>query len=38
MERWPQTIYIGAGVLIIVDIQMIYAEPFLQNLYNSYTQ
>lgn len=38
MERWPKTIYIGAGVLVIVALQMIYNEPFLQNLYNDYTQ
>ena len=38
MERWPKTIYIGAGVLVIVALQMVYAEPLLKDLYNSYTQ
>jgi YjbE family integral membrane protein len=32
MERWPKTIFIGAGVLVIVALQMIYNEPILQNL------
>jgi len=31
MERWPKTIWIGVGVLVIVAIQMIWAEPLLQS-------
>ena len=30
MERWPRTIWIGAGVLVAVAIQMIWNEPLLQ--------
>ena len=30
IDRWPKTIYIGVGVLIIVALKMIYNEPFLQ--------
>lgn len=30
MERWPKTIWIGAGVLVVVAAQMIWAEPLLQ--------
>jgi len=30
MERWPKTIWIGAGVLVAVAAQMIWAEPLLQ--------
>jgi YjbE family integral membrane protein len=30
MERWPKTIWIGAGVLVVVAGQMIWAEPLLQ--------
>ena len=30
MERWPKTIWIGVGVLVIVALQMIWAEPLLQ--------
>jgi len=31
MVRWPKTIWIGVGVLVIVAIQMIWAEPLLQS-------
>jgi YjbE family integral membrane protein len=30
MERWPKTIWIGAGVLVVVAGQMIWGEPLLQ--------
>ena len=30
MDRWPKTIYIGVGVLVIVALKMIYAEPLLK--------
>ena len=30
MERYPKTIWIGGGVLVIVALQMIYNEPLLQ--------
>ena len=30
MERWPKTIWVGAGVLVVVAAQMIWAEPLLQ--------
>ena len=30
MERWPKTIWVGVGVLVIVALQMIWAEPLLQ--------
>jgi len=30
MDRWPRTIWIGAAVLIIVAIKMIWNEPLLQ--------
>jgi YjbE family integral membrane protein len=30
MERWPKTIWIGVGVLVVVALQMIWAEPLLQ--------
>lgn len=30
MERWPKTIWIGVAVLVIVALQMIWAEPLLQ--------
>ena len=30
MERWPKTIWIGAAVLVAVAVQMIWAEPLLQ--------
>lgn len=32
MERWPRTIWVGAGVLVAVALQMIYNEPLLQEL------
>lgn len=32
MLRWPRTIWIGAGVLVIVAIQMMVNEPIIQNL------
>jgi YjbE family integral membrane protein len=32
MERWPKTIWVGAGVLVVVAAQMIWAEPLLQDL------
>ena len=35
MERWPKTIWIGAGVLIIVALQMIWNEPLLQEWLNA---
>lgn len=34
MERWPKTIWIGAAVLVIVALQMIWNEPLLQELLN----
>lgn len=34
MERWPKTIWIGAGVLVVVAAQMIWAEPLLQEYIN----
>ena len=30
MDRWPKTIWIGVGVLVIVALKMIYHEPILQ--------
>jgi YjbE family integral membrane protein len=30
MERWPKTIWVGVGVLVVVALQMIWAEPLLQ--------
>jgi YjbE family integral membrane protein len=40
MLRWPKTIWIGAGVLVIVAIQMMVNEPFveetLQNIWETY--
>ena len=30
MLRWPKTIWIGAGVLVLVAIQMMLNEPFVQ--------
>jgi YjbE family integral membrane protein len=35
MDRWPRTIWIGAGVLIIVALKMIWAEPLLQEFLNA---
>jgi len=34
MERWPQTIWVGAAVLVAVAAQMIWAEPLLQEFIN----
>lgn len=34
MDRWPKTIWIGAGVLVIVALKMIYHEPILQEYIN----
>ena len=34
MLRWPKTIYIGAGVLVIVAIQMMVNEPFVKQAFN----
>lgn len=31
MERWPKTIWIGAGVLVIVAVKMIINEPIIKN-------
>jgi len=31
MERWPRTIWLGAAVLVAVALQMIWAEPLLQD-------
>lgn len=33
MERWPKTIWIGAGVLLLVAIKMIINEPLLKNIF-----
>lgn len=33
MQRWPKTIWIGAGVLVIVAAQMIYNEPIVKGLF-----
>lgn len=35
MDRWPKTIWIGVGVLVIVALKMIWAEPLLQELLNA---
>lgn len=35
MERWPKTIWIGAGVLVIVALQMIFNEPLLKEWLNA---
>jgi YjbE family integral membrane protein len=35
MDRWPRTIWIGAGVLVIVALKMIWNEPILQELLNA---
>ena len=34
MERWPRTIWVGAGVLVAVAGQMIYDEPLLKEYIN----
>lgn len=36
MERWPRTIWIGAGVLVVVAIQMMLNEPFVQEAFAKY--
>ncbi len=36
MLRWPKTIWIGAGVLVIVAIQMMLNEPFVKEAFLSY--
>lgn len=35
MDRWPRTIWIGVGVLVIVALKMIWAEPLLQEWLNA---
>ena len=32
LERWPRLIWVGGGVLVVVALQMIWAEPLLQEL------
>ena len=32
LERWPRLIWVGGGVLVVVSLQMIWAEPLLQEL------
>jgi hypothetical protein len=32
LQRWPKTIWIGVGVLVIVALQMIYNEPLLKSI------
>lgn len=34
MDRWPKTIWVGVGVLVIVALKMIYHEPILQEYIN----
>jgi hypothetical protein len=34
MLRWPKTIWIGAGVLVIVAIQMMLNEPIVEQAFN----
>ena len=36
MERWPRTIWVGAGVLVIVAIQMMLNEPFVREAFAKY--
>ena len=36
MLRWPKTIWIGAGVLVIVAIQMMVNEPFVKEAFAKY--
>lgn len=36
MERYPKTIWIGGGVLVVVALQMIWNEPLLQELLNEF--
>jgi YjbE family integral membrane protein len=33
MDKWPKTIWIGAGVLVVVAIKMIADEPVLEDIY-----
>lgn len=35
MDRWPRTIWIGAAVLVIVAVKMIWNEPLLQEWLNA---
>ncbi len=35
MDRWPRTIWIGAAVLVIVALKMIWNEPMLQGWLNA---
>jgi YjbE family integral membrane protein len=37
MERWPKTIWIGVSVLVIVALQMIWAEPLLHEFIGEFT-
>jgi YjbE family integral membrane protein len=32
LKRWPRLIWVGGGVLVVVALQMIWAEPLLQEL------
>ena len=36
MLRWPKTIWIGAGVLVVVAIQMMLNEPFVKEAFLQY--
>lgn len=36
MLRWPKTIWVGAGVLVIVAIQMMVNEPFVKEAFLKY--
>ena len=36
MLRWPKTIWIGAGVLVVVAIQMMVNEPFVKEAFLAY--
>ena len=36
MLRWPKTIWIGAGVLVVVAIQMMLNEPFVKEAFLKY--
>jgi len=36
MLRWPKTIWIGAGVLVVVAIQMMVNEPFVKEAFLKY--
>lgn len=37
MQRWPKTIWVGAGVLVIVAVQMMLNEPFVNEAFSRYT-